>query len=345
MHFGTIDHIILFGGAPLLAAFAGSIAKRGTYRIDVFSSSRHLEETIFREGKRLGEILDENKIPYYDTPDINRDPRIRELVTERTLGIGIGETWSFDRELVDLFDGRLIDFMGIRLPRYRGGAHYSWQILRKDRIGCCNLQVINEEMVQGVFDSGEIVKTREYLFPPSVRIPQDYFDAAVEQERAFLDEFLEEVSAGKDFPLTRVQETFSTYFPRLHTLRNGYIDWNWDSEAIERFICAFDDPYPGASTFLGERRVFLKGCSLEFGDGPFHPFQAGLVYRITGAAVFVATRQGTLVIRDISDENGRSVFGDIGTGMRFHTPARCLEDAMRYQAVYDAQGIKEEPHR
>lgn len=341
MHFGTIDHIILFGGAPLLAAFAGNIAKRGSCRIDVFSSSRHLEETIFSEGKKLREILDENGVPYHDTPDINSDPHIRELVTERTLGIGIGETWSFDRELIDLFDGRLIDFMGIRLPRYRGGAHYSWQILRKDRIGCCNLQVINEEMVQGVFDSGEIVKTREYLFPPSVRVPQDYFDAAVEQELAFLDEFLEEVAAGKDFPLTKVQEQFSTYFPRLHTLRHGYIDWSWDSEEIERFICAFDDPYPGASTFLGERRVFLKGCSLEFGDGPFHPFQAGLVYRITGDAVFAATRQGTLVIRDVSDESGRSVFEDIGTGMRFHTPAKCLEDAMRYQAVYDAEGIKE----
>jgi len=341
MNFGTIDHIILFGGAPLLAAFAGDIAKRGSRRIDVFSSARHLEETIFREGKRLGEILDENKIPYYDTPDINRDPRIRDLVTERTLGIGIGETWSFDRELVDLFDGRLIDFMGIRLPRYRGGAHYSWQILRKDRIGGCNLQVINEEMVQGVFDSGEIVKTREYLFPPSVRIPQDYFDAAIEQELAFLNEFLEEVSAGKDFPLTKVQENFSIYFPRLYTLRHAYIDWGWNSEDIKLFICAFDDPYPGASTFLGEKRIFLKDCSLEFGDGPFHPFQSGLVYRISNEAVFVATKQGTLVIRDVSDENGRSVFEDIGTGMRFYTPPKYLEDAMTYHAVYDAEGLRE----
>ncbi len=342
MNFGKIDHIILFGGASLLAAFARSIAKNGKYRIDVFSSSRHLEETIFHESKKLEEILNENNIPYYDTPDINNDPHIKSVITENTLGIGIGETWSFNKELIDLFDGRLIDFMGIRLPQYRGGAHYSWQILRKNRIGCCNLQIINEEMIQGEFDSGEIIKTREYLFPPSVRIPQDYFDSAVEQELDFLEAFLEEVSMEKDFPLMKVQENFSIYFPRLYTLQHGYIDWNWDSEDIESFICAFDDPYPGASTFLKEKRGFLKDCYLEFNDGPFHPFQAGLIYKISNNAVFVATKQGTLVIKNIVDENGKSLIGELKTGMRFYTPAKCLEDAMGYQAIYDSEGIKKE---
>lgn len=339
MNFGKIDHIILFGGAPLLAAFAKCIAKKGKYRIHVFSSARHLEEIIFLENKTLKEILNENKISYYNTPDINNDPHIKSVITENTLGIGIGETWSFNKELIDLFDGRLLDFMGIRLPQYRGGAHYSWQVLRKNRIGCCNLQIINEEMIQGVFDSGEIIKTKEYFFPPSARIPQDYFDFAIKQELVFLEEFLEEVNAEKEFPLIKLQENFSIYFPRLYTLQHGYIDWNWDSEDIESFICAFDDPYSGASSFLNGKRVFLKDCYLEFNDGPFHPFQAGLIYKILNNAIFVATKQGTLVIKKILDENGKSLFGALKTGMRFYTPKKHLEDAMMYQADYDAQGI------
>ncbi len=341
MNFGKIDHIILFGGAPLLAAFAKNIKQNGKYRALVFSSSRHLEETIFHEGKKLKEVLNENKIPFYDTPDINNDPHIKGVITENTLGIGIGETWSFNRELIDLFDGRLLDFMGIRLPQYRGGAHYSWQILRKNRIGCCNLQIINEEMIQGVFDSGEIIKTREYLFPPTVRIPQDYFDSAIKQELDFLEEFLQDVSAEKDFTLTKIQENFGIYFPRLHTLQHGYVDWSWDSEDIESFICAFDDPYPGASTFLRGKRVFLKDCTVEFNDGPFHPFQAGLIYKISNISVFTATKQGTLIIKKILDENGKSVLGDIKTGMRFHTPKKYLEDAMTYEAVYGAEGVED----
>lgn len=339
MNFGKIDHIILFGGAPLLAAFAGSIAQNGKYRIHVFSSTRHLEEIIYLDNKTLKKTLDENGIPYFDSPEINKDPHIKDIVTENTLGIGLGETWSFNKELIDLFNGRLLDFMGIRLPQYRGGAHYSWQILRRNRIGCCNLQLINEDMIQGEFDSGEIVKTSEYLFPPSVRIPQDYFDAAIEQELDFLDQFLEEVDAGKDFSLLTLQENFSIYFPRLYTLQHGYIDWSWDSEDIELFICAFDNPYPGASTFLNTKRIYLKRCHLEFNDGPFHPFQAGLIYKISNDAIFVATKQGTLVIRQILDENGEKASGDIKIGMRFHTPAKYLEDAMMYKAFYDSRGI------
>ncbi len=339
MNFEKIDHIILFGGAPLLAAFAKDLAKKKEYSITVFSSTRHLEEIIFPEGKKLKDILIDNNISHYDTPDINEDMHIRNSITKNTMGIGLGETWSFKKELIDLFDGRLLDFMGIRLPQYRGGAHYSWQILRRNRIGCCNLQIINEEMVQGVFDSGEIVKTKEYFFPPSVRIPQNYFDFAVEQELKFLNEFLEEVSAGKDFSLTKVQENFSIYFPRLYTLQHGFIDWSWNSEDIELFICAFDDPYPGASTFLNGERVFLKDCYLEFNDGPFHPFQIGLVYKKTNDAVFVATRQGTLVIKEILDEYGVRDTENIKIGMRLYTPKKYLEEAMMYQAVYDAGGI------
>ncbi|MDD2671166.1 MAG: hypothetical protein PHG91_00565 [Syntrophales bacterium] len=342
MRFGHIDSIILFGGAPLLAEFALTVAGLGEFDLAVFSSERHLEEVIPARGEKLETILKDNSVPFYSSPDINSDPRIRPLITPNTLGIGLGETWSFDSDLIYRFGGRLLDFMGIRLPQYRGGAHYSWQILRKNRIGCCNLQIINEDMIQGVFDSGAIVKSREYFFPPCVRIPQDYFDHAVREEIDFLTEFLAEVRAGKEFSPFHVQENFSIYFPRLYTPKHGLIDWRWTAADIELFVCAFDEPYMGASTFLDGKRVFLKDCRLEFNDGPFHPFQKGLIYKKANRAVFAAAGEGTLVIRKISDENGADIFDLIGTGMRFYTPANYLEEAMLYRADYDSQGIKKE---
>jgi len=338
MKFGPIDHIILFGGAPLLAAFARNLADERKYAVSVFSSRRHLDEVLAPEGKPLRAILQDAGIPWFDAPDIHTDPNIRGLLSPRTFGLGLGEAWSFSPDLIERFGGRLLDFMGIRLPQYRGGAHYSWQILRRNRIGCCNLQVINEQMIQGVFDSGEIVKSREYLFPASVRIPQDYFDFAVGEEVAFLREFLRETEEGRDFPLTRLQENFSLYFPRLHTLKHGWIDWGWSGEEIERFICAFDEPYAGASTFLGDMRIFLKDARLETNDGPFHPFQSGLVYRRMNGSLFICARDGTLIIRKASDEKGGDRMKDIAVGSRFHTPARFLEEARQCRADYDAAG-------
>jgi methionyl-tRNA formyltransferase len=61
----------------------------------------------------------------------------------------------------------------------------------------------------------------------------------------------------KDFRIRNQEEKDSTYFPRLNSLNQGFIDWEWDCGEALRFIRAFDDPYCGASTFLNERRVFI----------------------------------------------------------------------------------------
>ena len=250
-------------------------------------------------------------------------------------------TQGFSKDIIDLFAGRLLDFMGIRLPQYRGGAHYSWQILRGNRIGCCNLQIINEDMIQGVFDSGEIVKSREYFFPPSTRIPEDYFKFAVVQENLFLQEFLEEVENGKDFELSKVQENFSMYFPRLNTIKHGFIDWRWDTKYIECFICAFDEPYAGASTFIANNKVHLKNCVAEFNEGSFHPFQVGLIYKIYNGALFIATKSGTLIVHKVMDEKGKNIIRNLLIGQRFFTPINYLEEAMTTSVEYSPDGIIE----
>ena len=336
---GPVDTLILFGGGMSVVDFALEAKKQGL-KTCVFAAPRHLRES-FREEQnlRLEEILRKEGIPFFSSADINTSPALGKVITGRTLGLGLGEVYVFSKATIDLFRGRLFDFMVIHLPRYRGGAHFTWQILRNDRIGCWNIQRINEEMVPGVFDSGEILKSREYRIPPSARIPDDYFKAARHEARSLFVEFLAEVQAGKSFTPTALQEQFRTYFPRLYTLRHGFINWAWTGREIERFVCAFDDPYPGASTFVGGRRVFLKSCQFDDTDGPFHPFMAGLIYRIEGSAVFVAVNNGSLIVRRVTDEHGADLASRLHPGQRLYTPVSFLEDAMQFDAEYDANGL------
>jgi len=341
MKFGNINHIILFGGSRCCAELALYLKENVDFQLDIFTSDRQLADKIYPEGKTLKDLFSENSIPFTSTKDINDEPQLKSLITESSLGLGIGEAWAFAKNIIDQFDGRLLDLMGIRLPQYRGGAHYTWQILRKNKIGCCNLQIINEDMIQGVFDSGKIVKTREYFFPPEARIPDDYFSAAVKHEVDFIKEFLDEVNKGKNFELSRIPENFSMYFPRLNTLKHGLINWSWDTVDLENFICAFDEPYLGASTCIEGKKVHLKKCSSEFDEGPFHPFQVGLIYKIYSGAVFIATRSGTLIVRRVLDENGKNVIGKLRTGQRFFTPLKYLEGAMTFSTEYSSEGIIE----
>lgn len=342
MKFGNINHIILFGGSRCCAELALYLKKESNLRLSVYTSFRQLNDKIYPSGETLKDFFTKNFISFkIPSDDINEELKKNGIITKNSLGIGIGEDCRFDKNTIAQFNGRLLDLMGIRLPQYRGGAHYTWQILRKNKIGCCNLQVINEDMIQGVFDSGEIVKTKEYFFPSIVRIPNDYFESAVDQEIDFIKEFLNEVKMGQDFELSRIQENFSIYFPRLNTLKHGFIDWSWDTEDIENFICSFDEPYPGASTFIDGKKVHLKDCYSEFNEGAFHPFQVGLIYKIYSGAVFIATRSATLIARRVLDENGKNIIGKLCTGQRFFTPLKYLEEAMTFSTEYSSEGIIE----
>jgi hypothetical protein len=84
----------------------------------------------------------------------------------------------------------------------------------------------------------------------------------------------------------------------------------------------------------------LKNCYAEYNDGSFHPFQAGLIYRKTEKAVYVATRNGAIVARSVTDESGDTCLPGLQLGQRFYTPPAALAAAMQYDAVYDAKGVQ-----
>jgi methionyl-tRNA formyltransferase len=326
VNFGPIDSFVFFGGGPLLVDAATRSARRGL-RTAVFTSPRHLAEIT------PSDALQTAGVPTFEADDINADPRLSDHVANTTLGIALGPAWIFGPEVCALFGPRFVNVMGIDLPRYRGGAHHTWQILQGNRVGSVNLQLINE-----VVDSGPVIKRREYLFPASARVPADYFRAAEPENRDFLFEFLDEVIAQVEFREEPLQEKLAQHYPSLSTDVQGWVDWSWDVDEIEQFVNAFGEPYPGASTHYGDTRVHLKEARVERGDGPFHPFMAGLVYRVSDVGAWVCCRGGSLLVEQVTDEAGAWV--TVRVGRRFHTPRDLLDAALAYRAVYTAKGLK-----
>lgn len=342
---GPIDTLIFFTGPVSWIQAAAQEAQKHRINVYVFAVTRHLDEFCdvpgSQEQRTFREVLDDVQIPYFHVADVNGSPELKSVITPKTMGIGLGEAYTFSRETIDLFQGRLYDFMIIRLPQYRGGAHSTWEILRGGRIGGWNVQQINEEMIPGVFDSGEILKTHEYIIPASARVPQNYFDVADREGFTLFVEFLDEVQAGKEFSLAKVQENFALYLPRLYTLKHGWLNWAWTAQEIERFICAFDEPYTGVSTYLHGQSVHLKSCQADTSDGTFHPFMAGLIYRTFGGKIFIAVKDGSIIAERVLDEHGQNIISTLKVGQRFYTPQQDLEAAMMFSADYTTEGLKE----
>ena len=126
----------------------------------------------------------------------------------------------------------------------------------------------------------------------------------------------------------------------INTKIHGLINWSWSLEDINSFINAFDSPYIGASAYLEGECVHLKGASLDYNDGKFHPFQAGIVYKKSDDTIFVATRNGTLIIDEIFSENGNNITDQVKLGDRFHTPSKYLEEALSNRVIYTPHGKK-----
>ena len=266
MKFGKVDYIILFGGGELLAKFALSLIEKN-FRFMVVTSERHSKESINIDSEviNLKQFLDDYKIDHHISQDVNYDNFMISKISATTCGISIGAAWIFRDSFIEHFNGKLLNVHGTRLPQNRGGGGFSWQILRSNRLG---FSVIHQ--IETGIDTGPIIKYKEFFYPASCRIPRDYKELYIKNTYSLLNEFLEDIKNNREFKCINQRECFSIYWPRLSTEMHGFIDWTWPLQDIELFICAFDDPYKGASTFINGRRVFLKKCFSDFNDGRFH---------------------------------------------------------------------------
>jgi methionyl-tRNA formyltransferase len=318
----SVRRVILLGGGMLYAKLL-SFCKGNGFETLAITAKRHLLAPA--EGQRtLREFLAREGIRCHALKALD-ERRLKEIVggMEHSLAITLGAPWEIGSGLIErVFAGKIFNCHGTRLPTYRGGAMYSWNILRGNRLGLCLLQRLNET------DTGEIVRWEEFVYPASCRVPLDYEAHYVERNAAFLSDFLLRARRGPvAYSPVGQPEYLSSFFPRLSSRVNGWINWDWALEDVERFICAFDEPYPGARTTHNGRTVRLKGVVAQRNDGRGHPCQAGLVYRNNGRWLMVSCGDGELIVHRVLDQGNRNVIGRIKAGERFVTPVSRLESA------------------
>lgn len=330
-----LDRIVLIGGGRLLLALVRWCQTEGA-PVAVVSAPRHAAEKI-EYGKSLGEILSAENIPFLVVEDI-ATTEVSEFLGDLTNAfcLSLGAAWIFEESIINkLFCGRLFNLHGTRLPQNRGGGGSSWQIMMGNRFGFCQLH-----LVDGGIDTGNIVRTEEFLYPPSCRIPEDYDDVYFRKNLDFVTDFIKELrKGGIDIKTTQQAEYFSSYFPRLNAKDHGWINWTDEVIELERFICAFDDPYEGAKCFWDDQTVFVKKVCVDFQDQSFHPYQSGIVYRNNGRWLCVCAVGGSLIIEKIFGSDGKDLIQQIKVGDRLITKSETI-DARLSRVVYTPAGKK-----
>jgi methionyl-tRNA formyltransferase len=327
---GQFKRLLILGSGSVGLATA-RFARERNLVVEVFLGERQADDRT-TDGVRVVDGYGELGIEVRVENNIRACPGgPYETADEGTLIFSFGSPYIIQQDLISLYGGRVVNSHGAPLPEWRGGGGFSWRILAGDRRG----NTCFHQITPGI-DDGVILFQRSYLFPIEARFPGDWQAIADGEASAAAVELLNQIHSGQPLSPIMQDEGKATYFPRLHTPSQAYIDWNWRGVEIERFVLAFSHPYEGAKTQLGGQTMHIMDCRPTPPLPHSHPFLHGLVLRVHEGMAHVVVNDGIL---EIPLEAVRCDT-PLRDGDRLHTPVGFLDAAQQVRPVYTAAGLK-----
>ncbi len=327
MKFNKINHIIVFGGSQLTLEFL-KLLKRKKIKFHYFTNKRQLSDNL-SNNLNLKDNLKKNKIKFYETEDINKNKLIKRIFTINSFGIGFGQPWKFKQKILKLMNPNLVDFMGIPMPKFRGGAHYTWMILNQNFEGGCFIQNINEKTVQGSLDSGYYYYKTNYKYPKKLKYPKDFFKYSIKKEINFLKRFLEKIRNNIPFQLKKIDERISNFYPRLLNNKNGYINWNWIAKDVVNFINGFGDPYLGGICYFKREKFYLKEAKLLYKNN-LHSLLSGTVIKKDKKNLYIQANKGVIEVNKIYNNNNINIISKFKVGDKFYNIQQNLDNSKQH---------------
>jgi methionyl-tRNA formyltransferase len=197
---------------------------------------------------------------------------------------------SYDRILpADLVSGRpFINVHYAPLPRYRGRATVNWAILNGEPEAAISIH----ELVPGL-DAGGILFQGTVPIGTSTNVT-DLYAALNALQRDNLAGAVARRLAGD---CGQPQDDRDATYACTRVPDDGEIDWAGPTVSIDRLVRALTDPYPGAFTWLGLRRLRIRRAAPVVDSPTYVGRIPGRVVRTSKADGWVEVLTGDGVLR------------------------------------------------
>ena len=177
------------------------------------------------------------------------------------------------------------------LPKYRGPAPIQWAIINGEKeTGVCSMLMGKE------LDTGNVLlSTKEAINPDDTAAT--LHDRLAVKGAAILIDTLKAFADNRIQPMPQ-DHSLATYAPML-SKDDGLINWNKSAESLANFIRGVT-PWPGAYTFLGDKRLKLfksRPLAIEITEFP------GTVLKGFADELRVATAKGALCVEEIQSDS------------------------------------------
>lgn len=213
-------------------------------------------------------------------------------------------------EILNLAPKGAFNLHGSLLPKYRGRAPINWAIVNGETETGVTLHKMTAKA-----DAGDIVAQEKVTIEDtdtSLILHEKVREAAAK----LMAHTLPHIASG-DYSTTAQDESQATYYGR-RCADDGLIDWNADAKTVHNLVRAVTEPYPGAFTFLGERKMIIWRARPVADNQGKRP---GTV--ISTEPLVIACAKGAIEVITGQSENGLYVQGSrLATEMGIVTDVR-----------------------
>jgi UDP-4-amino-4-deoxy-L-arabinose formyltransferase/UDP-glucuronic acid dehydrogenase (UDP-4-keto-hexauronic acid decarboxylating) len=214
----------------------------------VFTHKDNSNENIWFDS--VAELASEMNLPVYAPENINHP-----IWVEKIKKLKPDVIFSFyyrniiKKEILNIPSKGCINLHGSLLPKYRGRVPINWAVINGDTKSGVTLHYMTE-----VPDAGDIIAQKEF----SIDLLDTAFDVhnkATEAASTLLLETLPLIKNGKASRIVQDNSVATTFGGRRP--EDGEINWNKTSREIYNLVRGVTKPYPGAFSFIGDRKCLF----------------------------------------------------------------------------------------
>lgn len=204
----------------------------------------------------VAELASSHGIPVFAPDDVNHPiwvERIREMAPDMLFSFYYRD--MIKQPILDIPAQGCLNLHGSLLPAYRGRVPLNWVLVNGETETGVTLHYMTAKP-----DAGDIVAQKGFAIDED-DTARDLHDKAVVAASDLLKEILPSLKEGKADRTPQDQSQASYYGGRKPA--DGEIDWTKSAKEIRNLVRAVTRPYPGAFSFLSDRKCFFWQVKVE----------------------------------------------------------------------------------
>ena len=207
-----------------------------------------------KNSKDIKNFSIENNLPMYvGNP---RKGRAYEFVKRFNVDVisSVNYLFLIEEDIINHSNKITFNIHGSLLPKYRGRTPHVWAIINGEKEAGITAHLIDPNC-----DTGEIILQEKVII-------EEYDTGATilgKYKLLYLPLFDKVISLtnNKSIITFPQDESKATYFGK-RTSNDGEINWDWKKERIRNWVRAQAYPYPGAFTFLDNKKIIIDKVSV-----------------------------------------------------------------------------------